>query len=78
VEPKPNQTARVFVGRVEVLSPATLKAVESAIAANDTGVVKTYGRFLGPIMERLGGPNTGNFLNAAFKDYISQAGGCTK
>ena len=78
VEPKPNQTARVFVGRVEVLSPATLKAVESALAANDTSVVKTYGRFLGPIMERLGGPNSSNILNAAFKDYIGQAGGCTK
>ena len=81
VEPKPNQTARVFVGRVEVLSPATLKAVESAIAANDTNVVKTYGRFLGPIMERLPQGATANgatILNAAFRDYINQAAGCSK
>jgi hypothetical protein len=81
IEPKPNQTARVFVGRVEVLSPATLKAVETAVAANDTSVVKTYGRFLGPIMERLSTASTSNgatILNAAFRDYINQAGGCSK
>jgi hypothetical protein len=71
----------VFVGRVEVLSPATLKAVETAVAANDTSVVKTYGRFLGPIMERLSTASTSNgatILNAAFRDYINQAGGCSK
>jgi hypothetical protein len=82
VDPKPQQTARVFVGRVEVLTPTTLKAVETALAANDTSVVNTYGRFLGPIIERLPAEmrtaQGASVLNAAFKNYVEQAASCRR
>lgn len=53
VEPKPAQVARVFVGRVEVLTPDTLGTVRQAIQSNDTKTTEAYGRFLGPIADRL-------------------------
>lgn len=81
IQPKPRQVARVFVGRVELFTPSTLATVKNAIAANDTAVVKTYGRFLGPIMERIPeakGSNGAALLNAAFRNYVEQAGSCAK
>ena len=46
--------ARVFVGRVEVFTPTTIKTVETAIARNDTSILSAYsGMVLGPIMERI-------------------------
>ena len=82
VEPKPKEVARVFVGRVELFTPATLAAVENAVAANNSEIVNTYGRFLGPIMERIPfasrASNGGALLNAAFKNYVEQAGSCSK
>jgi hypothetical protein len=50
IRPAPAQTVRVFVGRLEVVTPATQKAVETAFAANDTATLKAYGRFLEPIL----------------------------
>jgi hypothetical protein len=46
VKPAPRQTVRVFVGRIEVLSPAMRETIETALAAGDTGALAKYGRFL--------------------------------
>jgi hypothetical protein len=82
IEPKPKEIARVFVGRIEVFTPLTLRTVEEAIGANDANVVNMYGRFLGPIMERMPAArrtsNNATVLNAAFRNYIQQAGSCSK
>ena len=51
VEPAPSQTARVFVGRIELVTPETKRAVESAIAKNDWAAVDRYSRFLVPILQ---------------------------
>src|ERR1700691_979392 len=53
VEPAPLHTVRVFVGRVELLTPETRRSVESAIAKNDWPAVDRYSRFLEPILQRL-------------------------
>ncbi len=53
VDPAPSQTARVFVGRIELITPETRQAVEAAVAAHDPSVVDRYGRFLDPILNRL-------------------------
>ena len=82
IEPRPKEVARVFVGRIEVFTPLTLRTVEEAIGANDVNVVNMYGRFLGPIMERIPAEkrtsNNATVLNAAFRNYIQQAGSCGK
>jgi hypothetical protein len=77
VEPQPAKVARVFVGRVEVFTPATIKAVQDAIYTGDTSVVATYGRFLGPIMDRIPASERGNMvLDSAFRNYVAQAAKC--
>jgi hypothetical protein len=53
IRPSPARVARVFVGRMEVLTAATESAVERAIASSDAATLDRYGRFLGPITDRL-------------------------
>jgi hypothetical protein len=50
INPAPAQTVRVFVGRLELVTPATEKEVETAFGAHDTATLKAYGRFLEPIL----------------------------
>jgi hypothetical protein len=50
INPAPAQTVRVFVGRLELVTPATEKEVETALATQDTATLKAYGRFLEPIL----------------------------
>jgi hypothetical protein len=51
IEPVPLQVVRVFVGRLEIVTPATAKAVSIAIAAHDQSTLNKYGRFLEAILE---------------------------
>jgi hypothetical protein len=53
VEPSPSQIARVFVGRIELLTPATTTAVQAALAAGDVQTLARYRRFLEPILRRV-------------------------
>jgi hypothetical protein len=46
IRPAPAQTVRVFVGRLELVTPATEKAVERALATHDGAMLGKYGRFL--------------------------------
>jgi len=50
INPLPAQTVRVFVGRLELVTPATEKAVETAFVTQDAATLKAYGRFLEPIL----------------------------
>jgi hypothetical protein len=50
VEPSPEQTARVFVGRIELVTPETKQSVEEALAKGDWPTVDRYARFLEPIL----------------------------
>ena len=51
--PVPVETVRVFLGRMELVTPATESAVESAMARNDRATLAKYGRFLEPILETM-------------------------
>ncbi|HLJ30514.1 MAG TPA: hypothetical protein VKY85_27670 [Candidatus Angelobacter sp.] len=51
ISPAPARTVRVFVGRLEIVNPATEKAVEAALAAHDEVTLGKYARFLNPILE---------------------------
>ena len=53
IKPAPAQIARAFVGRLELVTPATEKAVESAFAAHDKATLEQYGRFLEPILQTM-------------------------
>jgi len=58
VEPLPSRTARVFVGRIELVTPETMAAVKDALAAGDSSTLDRYRRFLEPILQRLGAGDT--------------------
>jgi len=51
ISPAPGQVVRVFVGRLEIVTPATSRAVETALASNDEATLDKYRRFLEPILQ---------------------------
>ena len=53
INPTPSQTVRVFVGRLELVSPATLKAVATGLATHDRVTIDRYGRFLSAILDQM-------------------------
>jgi hypothetical protein len=57
IEPAPARTARVFVGRIELITPETKRAVQDAIATSDKHTLALYQRFLEPIGKSIGTPN---------------------
>ncbi|MBZ5658083.1 MAG: hypothetical protein LAO56_22710 [Acidobacteriia bacterium] len=54
ISPAPGQVVRVFVGRLEIVTPATARAVATALASDDEVTLKKYGRFLEPILQMPG------------------------
>jgi hypothetical protein len=53
IDPAPGQIVRVFVGRFEIVTPATAMAVKTAVAHNDEATLGKYSRFLEPILETI-------------------------
>ena len=51
IHPAPTQLTRVFVGRIELVTPATENAVETALLARDHETLQKYDRFLAPIVD---------------------------
>ena len=84
ISPAPSHIARVFVGRVEILTPAVRQTVERAIAGNDHSVLDQYSRFLGPITDQVlaGTANRSqqtairDFRNAAFARRLDRSATC--
>jgi len=53
IEPAPASVVRVFVGRMELVTPATENAIVDALAAADVATLRSYGRFLQAIGRRI-------------------------
>jgi hypothetical protein len=71
INPVPAQTVRVFVGRLELLSPATQKEVEAAFAAHDAATLKVYDRFLEPILATMVKKETDPARARRFLEYLN-------
>jgi hypothetical protein len=54
IKPAPVRTARVFVGRIELITATTEREVGQAIAENDRVALEKYGRFLPAIAGQMG------------------------
>jgi hypothetical protein len=80
IHPAPERTVRVFVGRLELVTPATERAVERALATHDGSALGKYGRFLEPILEMMknkepnaaGAKQLQEALNACYSATISK------
>jgi hypothetical protein len=57
INPAPAQTVRVFVGRLELVTPATTQAMGKILATHDLAGLQKYNRFLEPILEEMKAAN---------------------
>jgi hypothetical protein len=54
IDPVPARVKRVFVGRMELITPETKRIVREAVARNDRHTLALYQRFLDPIAKSIG------------------------
>lgn len=73
IKPAPSQTVRVFVGRLELITPATESAVEQALATRDRVTLARYGRFLMPIVSYIASEER-RFSPEQINEYYTTAG----
>jgi hypothetical protein len=53
IRPAPTRLIRVFVGRIELVTPATENAVEAALLSGDHETLRKYGRFVDSIVDTM-------------------------
>ena len=53
INPAPASTARVFVGRIELITQSKVDEVKEAVLRRDRGVLAKHARFLRPILARV-------------------------
>ncbi len=73
ISPAPSRVNRVFVGRMEVLTAATVQAVRAAVDRNDQEMLARYARFLGPISDRILSGTNDAALSARIRDVTNAA-----
>jgi hypothetical protein len=80
IQRQPAKVQRVFVGRMELLTPATQNAIETAAATHDKVTLAEYGRFLPALIELILRKNPesthaadlGQMLNKIYDSYVMQ------
>lgn len=73
INPVPAKTVRVFVGRLELITLATQRAVEQAFATHDRTAHARYNRFLIPILESMIASENNAAKKAQFSEYLNNA-----
>jgi hypothetical protein len=73
INPSPAQIVRVFVGRMELVTPATQRAVEQALATHDRTTLARYNRFLIPILETMIADEKNSAKKAQLLEYLNDA-----
>ena len=84
ISPAPVSTVRAFVGRMEVITPESESDVLQALLTNDKPRIEAYGRWLGPIGERLVAKTTSaetkaqllQRMDEIFKAYLTRVTAC--
>jgi hypothetical protein len=76
VSPAPATTTRVFVGRLELITPATERAIESAFASHDQLTLAKYNRFLEPVLRAMIQKSTDPARSGQLDRYFEEA--CAK
>lgn len=74
IAPSPAEIQRVFVGRIEMLSPFMRQTIETALEAGDTATLAKFGRFLRPFCQRLLPLQNGGNVSKKASDFIYGAG----
>jgi hypothetical protein len=80
IDPQPAAVHRVFVGRMELLTPATESAIVTAVTNQDQAMLTRYSRFLPAMIESMLHKNPGSArsaelsqrLGAIYSSYLAQ------
>ena len=72
IQPPPAALARVFVGRVELITSEIEQEVEQAIRENDKAAIERRGRFLQPILANLAANNGGRIRSAVVDRVLGE------
>src|SRR6185436_14521622 len=73
IKPRPIETARVFVGRMELITPATTADVTRALETRDRAALLKYGRFLLPIAQRITADPASHLRGRDVNQFIYEA-----
>jgi hypothetical protein len=73
IQPAPSQLARVFVGRIELLSPQMKQDITTALATGDVPTLKKYSRFLNAFMRQMDAPPMSERSRQFINDLYAQA-----
>ncbi len=71
IQPAPAQTVRVFVGRLELVTPSTERAIEQAMETHDRTTLNRYGRFLVPMLQSMIANEADSAKKAQFNEYLN-------
>lgn len=80
IAPVPTEIQRVFVGRVEVLTPWMEDSIQDALATGDVPALEKFGRFLQPFLgemrktrgDLVQSPAAANYLDSAYRRIDAQ------
>jgi len=72
INPSPVQVMRVFVGRMELVTPATERAVERAFALHDQTTLAKYGRFLELILQTMLAKDASHARAREYNQYLGR------
>jgi hypothetical protein len=71
ITPAPGQLERVFIGRIDLVTPATQQTIERAYASGNTEVLTKYGRFLEPILQTMIQKETNADRAERLREYLN-------
>jgi hypothetical protein len=71
IQPARSQLARVFVGRIELLSPQMRQEVATALTTSDFPVLKKYGRFLTAFLRQMTQSNAQLPMSEPSRQFIN-------
>jgi hypothetical protein len=73
INPSPAQLVRVFVGRVELLSPQMRQEISGALENGEVDVLKKYGRFLNAFLREMSGGPAGPPMDERASQFLQRS-----
>jgi len=76
IQPAPQQIERVFVGRMELITPAVQDDVKRAVDSNDRRTLEKYGRFLEVIADRARIKSP--LIGSVYSEFVAKSASCVR
>ena len=73
IQPNPKELTRVFVGRVEILSPWMEGKIKTALTEGQVDQLTSYGRFLEPFLAQIRAKDAALVRAASSSEYLNKA-----